>query len=67
MLLATAGTICDADYSVGNVWGIWFGLYLFFSLLGLFLDNVLPVLTLLAVYGYRRTHTDTCGARILWA
>jgi ABC-type multidrug transport system ATPase subunit len=37
----TEGTICDKDYAVGNVWGIWFGLYVMYSLFGLYLDNVL--------------------------
>ena len=36
------GTLCDADYAVGNVWGIWVGLYVLYSLLGIYLDNVLP-------------------------
>jgi len=38
----TEGTICDANYAVGNVWGIWVGLYILYSLLGIYLDNILP-------------------------
>jgi len=37
----TSGEICDSDYSVGNTWGIWFGLYCLYSLLALFFDNIL--------------------------
>mmetsp|Transcript_15168 Transcript_15168/g.38032 ORF Transcript_15168/g.38032 Transcript_15168/m.38032 type:complete len:1527 (+) Transcript_15168:237-4817(+) len=37
-----AMTACDPMYSVGSSWGIFFGLYLFYSLLALYFQNVFP-------------------------
>jgi hypothetical protein len=39
---STSGKICDENYSVGSSWGVLFGVYLFYSLLALWFDNVLP-------------------------
>ena len=38
----TSNTLCDANYSVGSSWGLFFGIYLLYSTLALYLDNVLP-------------------------
>ncbi len=38
----TSNTLCDANYSVGSTWGLFFGIYLLYSTLALYLDNVLP-------------------------
>lgn len=38
----TTGQLCDSSYSVGSSWGILFGLYLLYSILAVYLDNVLP-------------------------
>jgi len=38
----TTGVLCDQDYSVGASWGLLFSVYLFYSLLALWLDNVVP-------------------------
>jgi hypothetical protein len=39
---STTPTTCDPVYSVGSAWGIFFGIYLLFSALGLYLTHVLP-------------------------
>ena len=38
----TSNTLCDAKYSVGGSWGVFFSMYVFFSVLALWLDNVIP-------------------------
>ena len=38
----TSNTLCDSNYSVGSSWGIFFGIYLLYSTLAVYLDNVLP-------------------------
>ena len=39
---STTPTTCDPMYSVGSAWGIFFGVYVLFSTLGLYLTHVLP-------------------------
>lgn len=38
----TSNTLCDHNYSVGSTWGLFFAIYLLYSTLAVYLDNVLP-------------------------
>jgi len=38
----TLANACNPDYSIGNCWGCFIALYIIYSLLGLFFENVLP-------------------------